>query len=157
MDSHLCVAIDGSLVAGATLQHAIDGLAHEQRAQLPLAHVMDVRGMSSATDAVVEPQSQRRPELIGRASANVSRRCVQVKSRLSQAVGGQRLSTLRAELARAVGADLFVLGRHRRRGAVPLLVGGVTEGVARLGSVRVLIEHRPWAADARSQSVNFKL
>ena len=136
MDSYLCFAIDGSLVAGATLQQASDGVAHEQHAQLHLVHVMDVPGMSWATEAVVEPQSQRGPELIDRVSANVSKRCGQVKSRLSQAaVGGQRLSTLWAELARAVDADLFVRGRHRRRGVVHLLVGGVTEGVARPGSV----------------------
>ena len=142
MDSHLFVAIDGRLVAAAALLHAMDGLAHEQHAQMHRAHLMDAPGVSCATDAVVEPQSQRVPGLTDWASSNAGKRCAQVKSRLSHAaVGGQRLSTLTAELSRAVGANLFVLGRHRRRGAVPLLVGGVTEGVARLGSVRVLIEH----------------
>jgi nucleotide-binding universal stress UspA family protein len=140
MDSHLCAAIDGSLVSPAALQHTVDGLAREQHTRLPLARAMDQQGLTGATGGVVELQSQLGPELLDEAGANTSKRGVQVKSALSAAaVGGDRSPPLRAEQAQVVGAGRLVLGRHGWRGAVPLLVGGVTEGMARLRSTSVPI------------------
>ncbi|MBW4048213.1 MAG: universal stress protein [Proteobacteria bacterium] len=143
MYSHLFVAIDGSPVGGAALQHAIE-LAREQHARLHVAHVMDMLGMTWATDEILESQRQFGQGLLDQACANARKLGVQSESSLLHtAVVGQRPAEVLAEQARAVAADLVVLGSHGRRGMSHLFLGSVAEGVARLCPMPVLIVHGP--------------
>lgn len=146
MYANILVAIDGSPVSDAALRHAIR-LAQEQHASLHVLHVIDIIGMTWATEDILDAYKQRGRSLLDQATYLGNLAGVQTTPTLLETgVVGQRTAEIVADHARAVSADLVVLGSHGYRGLSHLFLGSVAEGVARLCNMPVLIVHGPLEA-----------
>lgn len=146
MYANILVAIDGSPVSDAALRHAIR-LAQEQHAKLQVLHVIDIIGVTWATEDILDAYKQRGQSLLDQATYLGNLAGLQTTSALLETgVVGQRTAEIVAEHARAVAADLVVLGSHGYRGLSHLFLGSVAEGVARLCTMPVLIVHGPLEA-----------
>ncbi|MHB1670022.1 universal stress protein [Thiomonas sp.] len=149
MYTNILVAVDGSPVSEAALQHAIR-LAQEQHAKLHFVHVFDVAGILWAeTDEVTEVDlltiyRHRGEAILSRAVASAKQAGLAATSTLlEEEIVGKRVAELLADEAKAVAADLVVLGSHGHRGLSRLFLGSVAEGAARLCTAPVLIVHGP--------------
>ena len=147
MYRNILVPVDGSAAAEAALRHAVR-LAAEQHARLHLVHVVDI-GALPAPDvaavagvdmpALLREQGRR---LLERALQQVREPGIAATSNLLEgSVFGRRVSELLADEARAVDADLVIIGSHGWRGFSRLFLGSVAEGVSRLCPMPVLVVH----------------
>ncbi|OIQ87901.1 putative universal stress protein [mine drainage metagenome] len=148
MYSNILVAIDGSRVSDAALDHAVR-LARDQHARLHVIHVVDIMGMPWADIANVSPMDmlrlyrQQGEAILGRAMALAKHAGLKATSTLLETeIVGTRVAEMLAHQAEAVSADLVVLGSHGHRGLSRLFLGSVAEGTARLCGSPVLIVHR---------------
>ncbi len=147
----ILVPTDFSACSDGALALAAD-LARHHGARIVLLHASDVGG-GIDLETPIQPEGARAPLAMGafvRSSA-----AVELAAEARRA-GVTDLVELRVEIgrpaecivavARAVGADVIVMGTHGRTGLVHLLVGSVTERVVRTATVPVLTV-RPRCAD----------
>jgi nucleotide-binding universal stress UspA family protein len=143
MYKKILIAIDDSTVSEGALHHAIQ-LAQEQHAELHVAHVTDIVGITWAAVELLEAYKDEGQALLNHALDLASKAGLKAASSLLETgVVAPRAAEVLAEHARLLSVDLVVLGSHGRRGMSHLFLGSVAEGAARLCSMPVLIVHGP--------------
>jgi nucleotide-binding universal stress UspA family protein len=137
---HLIVATDFSAGAGGALARAAR-LPLAERGRITVVHVLSDR-IPGKTRAEAEKLARRRIDDarkgIARTLAARGRRDVEVSSDLCH--GQPYVEIIRH--ARALGADLIVLGRHGRRPVRDMFIGSTAERVIRSGGLPVLVVNR---------------
>ena len=141
------VAIDGSAASNVALEHAVQ-LAKDQRAQLRVAHVVEVfrHAVSMADGYPFDPTSLwealredgRQALLMAEAkarSAGVEAETVMLEGKEPS----QRVASMVVEDAQRWNADLIVLGTHGRRGFDRMFLGSVAETLVRMATTPVLL------------------
>lgn len=138
---HLLVAIDFSDSAVHALDYAL-ALARNFHSEVTLLHVVEptvyapnallaTAQMDEVGDNLLETARQRLRKLKQRTENSGVEVAVLVRM-------GRAQSDI-ADTAKAIGADLIVMGAHGRNGARPLFLGGTAERVLRSAGCAVLV------------------
>ena len=141
--AHVLAATDFSTAATHALRSAAD-LAARLGARLSVVHVVPPAPMFSYAGP---PADQAIENVRDRLHDEIATLCVETAAILRE--GAPAVEIVRT--ARAVAADLVVVGSHGRRGARHALLGSVAEAVARMSPVPVLTVH-PWRFEDRSEA-----
>lgn len=145
MYSRILVAVDGSPASDAALRHAA-ALARETSALLRIVHVVDMGltplGSELAFDLSATTEARRKAgqAVVEAAAATASAASVQADTQMLET--GAPTESLAEEIVEAAStwpADLIVMGTHGRPGLVRLVLGSVTNDVARRSTVPLLI------------------
>ncbi|MHB8549878.1 MAG: universal stress protein [Acidiferrobacterales bacterium] len=160
MYQHILVAIDGSDTARFATEEAIR-FAREQNARLRFIHVVDEDVIYWSAggvilDSVFETLRKSGQAILDEAVAAAGRAGVPAETVLQETVG-KRLPDVIVQEAATWPADLLVLGTRGRGGLEQLLLGSVSEGVARLAPVPVLLMRAQTAASPATASVKDKV
>jgi nucleotide-binding universal stress UspA family protein len=133
--STVVVATDLSRVSARAVEVGID-LARRLSARLLLLNVLDLGRLSGLGrhDRVDQARAEREPVLLELVRAARSAG-VEAEFLLWQGSPVEAIT----EAATSEGAEMIVVGTHRRRGAGRLLLGSVSDGLARTAHVPVLI------------------
>lgn len=144
MYQRILIAVDGSDVSNHALREAI-ALAQNQHAALRIVHVVDEITLNWEGEYVDLPE-------IMESFRESGRRVVEKAQNLAREAGmepeaklleiqtfGHRISDMIVEEAKDWPADLIVIGTHGRRGLHDVLLGSVSDGVARRATVPVLL------------------
>lgn len=144
MYQRILIAVDGSDVSNHALREAI-ALAQSLHAALRIVHVVDEITLNWEGEYVDLPE-------IMESFRESGRRVVENAQNLAREAGmepeaklleiqtfGHRISDLIVEEAKDWPADLIVIGTHGRRGLHDVLLGSVSDGVARRATVPVLL------------------
>lgn len=144
---HILVAIDFSEPALNALDHAI-ALAQKLHCHLTLLHVIELAVYSpTALPGSAAPNDEGGESVLGAGRERLRK--------LKQKTAGQGLSVETlvrmgraqsdiSDTARAIGADLIVIGTHGHNGLRPSLLGGTAERVLRQARCPVLaVPQRP--------------
>jgi len=144
MYPHILIAVDGSELSNHALREAI-ALAQSQHSTLRIVHVVDEITLNWEGEYVDLPE-------IMESFRESGRRVVEKAQNLAREAGmepeaklleiqtfGHRISDLIVEEAKNWPADLIVVGTHGRRGLHAVLLGSVSDGVARRATVPVLL------------------
>lgn len=146
MYTNILVAVDGSAVSDAALNHAIL-LAQDQHAKLHVVHVVDIVGMpwdEVDVQTMLTIYRQQGQSILDRAMASATRAgLIATATMLETQADGARVAEMLANKAQEIAADLVVLGSHGHRGLTRLFSGSVAEGTSRLCSAPVMIVHGP--------------
>lgn len=141
MFKRILVAVDGSESGDHALVRATQ-LAHEQRAALRIVHVAGevapVSAEALSGDRLLEAVYDAARAMVADAAVKAQDQAVRAESAVLEG-GGQRVSQVIADDARAWSADLVVIGSHGRRGLNRLLLGSVAEEVMRVSPCPVLL------------------
>jgi nucleotide-binding universal stress UspA family protein len=154
MYQRIVVATDGSAVSELALRHAVV-LARGLASGLRILHVVENGwlglGMELAIDTEAMSRTRRNAgeRILENASAVAAAAGVAAETRLEElASPTDHVADVIALAAKEWPADLVVLGTHGRRNVERLLLGGVSERLARISPVPVLLVN-PHAAEAR--------
>jgi nucleotide-binding universal stress UspA family protein len=133
--STVVVATDLSRVSTRAVDVGID-LARRLSARLLLLNVLDLGRLSGRGrhDRVDQARAEREPVLLEMVRA-AREAGVEAEFLLWQ---GSPVETI-SEAATSEGAEMIVVGSHRRRGPGRMLLGSVSDGLARTARVPVLI------------------
>ena len=144
MYQRILIAVDGSDLSNHALREAI-ALAQNQHAALRIVHVVDEvtlnwEGEYADMSAVQESFRESGQRVLEKAQ-NIAREAgMEHEAKLLEIqTFGHRISDLILEEAKDWPADLIVVGTHGRRGLHDVLLGSVSDGVARRASVPVLL------------------
>ncbi|OZI18819.1 hypothetical protein CAL26_14105 [Bordetella genomosp. 9] len=140
----IMVAVDGSRIARAALEHASRLAASEGAAlyaicvaEYPSAYYSSLVYDPAALASAVETDARK---VLDEATAAVAKSGVMVESTL---IHGSEIDDTVAErlleAARGINADLVVLGTHGRRGVRRVLLGSVAEAFIRIADRPVLL------------------
>jgi nucleotide-binding universal stress UspA family protein len=151
MFKRILVAVDGTPIANRGLVTAL-ALAKEQRATLHVVHVTDERAIVPTfdmagyvpdyVDAMVASLRETGRRILAKAQALASKSGQKVEPYLLE-TRGRGVAGAILQKARAVHADLIVMGTHGRRGMSRLVMGSDAEGVVREATVPVLLVRSP--------------
>ena len=136
MWKHILVPID----FGEPAEHALDTaiqLAQKFEARLSILHVYQLFVAMPYTDALSYPFE----ELERHARKLLDASLAKAKARYPRCEGVLQVGFAADEIvatARSTGADLIVMGTHRRRGLPKVIMGSVAERVLRTAPVPVL-------------------
>jgi len=143
MYQRILVPIDGSETSDRALQEALK-LANDE-AQVYVVYVLEeVYPLVEASyetvsySSIQEAMSQTGKRVLEEAAEKLGQSGVKVETALLMAED-QRVSTVIANEAKDMHADLIVIGTHGRSGLSRLLLGSVAEGVVRQATVPVLL------------------
>ncbi len=142
MYKRILVAVDGDSAPHRALREAVD-LAADQRAQLQILHVVDVKPHGApelgVPVRVYEEACRAQGRSVLDAASEFARRAgVEARATMREA-DGARPSRAIVDEARQSNADLVVLGTRDHRGLARWLLGGIVEGVMRGTPVPVLL------------------
>jgi nucleotide-binding universal stress UspA family protein len=146
MFERILVPVDGSETSTRALIAALQ-LAGESGGRVRVLHALDELAYLSGYEYSGEMLAQARAQakkVVEDAVALATSRGVAADSQLLEAPG-RRLGEIVAEHARAMEADLVVVGTHGRRGINRLVVGSGAEQVIRMAPVPVLAVRTPEA------------
>ncbi|CAM3615446.1 Universal stress protein [Bordetella sputigena] len=140
----IMVAVDGSKIARAAVEHAARLAASERAtlyaicvAEYPTAYYTSLVYDPSAVSDAVEADARK---VLDDVTAAVAKTGVVVESHL---IDGSEVDDTVAErllqAARDINADLVVLGTHGRRGVRRVLLGSVAEAFIRISDRPVLL------------------
>lgn len=144
MYPHILIAVDGSDLSNHALREAI-ALAQSQHSTLRIVHVVDeitLNWEGEYVDLVEIMESFRESgRRVLENAQNLAREAgMEPEARLLEIqTFGHRISDLIVEEAKDWPADLIVIGAHGRRGLHDVLLGSVSDGVARRATVPVLL------------------
>lgn len=148
MYNRVLVPIDGSETSMCALREAIRiGQCQQQATQIRLLYVIDT--ISYVPPAETQPSyvkdiyTQARKygqELLDQAKREIESAGLHVETRLVELKrASDRIPQVIADEAKAMPAELLVMGTHGRRGLNYLFLGSVAEGVMRLTLCPVLL------------------
>jgi nucleotide-binding universal stress UspA family protein len=145
MYSRILVAVDGSANSDRALLHAID-VARASNAALRIAHVVDMGWTPAALElgidlrASAEARRSAGQAVIASALAVVEKAGLQAEPLLIEtATPAERIGTAIVDAADGWHADLLVLGTCGHKGFERLLLGSVSDSVARRSTAPVLL------------------
>lgn len=144
MYQRILIAVDGSDLSNRALQEAI-ALAQNLHAALRIVHVVDEVTLNwegeYADMSAVQKSFRDSGQRILEKAQNIAREAgMEHEAKLLEIqTFGHRISDLIVEEAKDWPADLIVVGTHGRRGLHDVLLGSVSDGVARRASVPVLL------------------
>lgn len=144
MYQRILIAVDGSELSNHALREAIT-LAQNQHAALRIVHVVDeitLNWEGEYVDLVEIMESFRESgRRVLENAQNLAREAgMEPESRLLEIqTFGHRISDMIVEEAKDWPADLIVIGAHGRRGLHDVLLGSVSDGIARRATVPVLL------------------
>ncbi|GAB4510624.1 MAG: universal stress protein [Sulfuricaulis sp.] len=147
MYNRVLVPIDGSETSLRALHEAIRIGQCQEAAEIRLLHVIDTVSYVPQTEPppsyVKEIYAQARKygqDLLQQAKQVVEKAGLHVETRLVELKrASDRIPQVIADEAKAMPAELLVMGTHGRRGLNHLLLGSVAEGVMRLTPCPVLL------------------
>ncbi len=149
MYQRIMVSIDGSDTSTRALRAAIQIGQHQQAAAIRLLHVVDTisnvpqTGSGSPPSYIKGLYAQARKygqELLEQAQKDAARAGLHVETRLVELKrASDHVAQVIVDEARAMPAELIVMGTHGRRGLSHLLLGSVAEGVMRMTPCPVLL------------------
>jgi nucleotide-binding universal stress UspA family protein len=144
MYQRILVPADGSATATKGLDEAIK-LAKLTGANLRLIHLVDELSFATGfetcaayTGEVIPLMKELGARVLEQGNARAEAGGVPVDIRLIETVAA-RVAEVVVEQARAMGADLIVIGTHGRRGVGRLFLGSDAEQILRLAPVPVLL------------------
>ena len=144
MFKRILVPIDGSETSTKALVAALQ-LARESGGRVRIVHALDelayLSGYEYSGD-MLEQARQYAKKVVDDAVALAAASGVSADSQLLEAPG-RRLGDIVADQARAMEADLVVVGTHGRRGIGRLVLGSGAEQVIRMAPVPVLAVREP--------------
>lgn len=143
MFQRILVPVDGSDTANHALRQAIE-LARANKGQLRIVHVVDEVSMTldvqTIMDDFIKAVREAGKGILQQAVSIVRDAGLKVESQLLEITApGKHIADVLVEDAQQWPADLIVIGTHGRRGINRLLLGSVTEKVARLATTPVLL------------------
>lgn len=148
MYNRVLVPIDGSETSLCALREAIRiGQCQEETTQIRLLYVIDTLSNVPQTETspsfMKEIYTQARKygqDLLDQAKQEIERAGLRVETRLVELKRtSDRIPQVIADEAKAMPAELLVMGTHGRRGLNYLFLGSVAEGVMRLTLCPVLL------------------
>jgi nucleotide-binding universal stress UspA family protein len=134
---HVFVATDFSAGAGQAIARA-GRLPLAERAKITVVHVLsDLIPKKARADAekMARRQLDQATKSISKVASALGRRDIKISAELCQ--GPAYVEIIRH--ARAVAADLIVIGRHGRRRVRDMFIGSTAERVIRAGDLPVLV------------------
>lgn len=144
MYQRILIAVDGSDLSNHALREAI-ALAQSQHAALRIVHVADEvtlnwEGEYADMSEILESFRESGRRVLEKAQ-NIAREAgMEHEAKLLEIqTFGHRISDMILEEAKDWPADLIVVGTHGRRGLHAVLLGSVSDGVARRATVPVLL------------------
>lgn len=144
MYQRILIAVDGSDPSNHALREAI-ALAQNLHAALRIVHVVDEvtlnwEGEYADMSEILKSFRDSGQRILEKAQ-NIAREAgMEHEAKLLEIqTFGHRISDLIVEEAKDWPADLIVVGTHGRRGLHDVLLGSVSDGVARRASVPVLL------------------
>ncbi|MDO9065394.1 MAG: universal stress protein [Sulfuricella sp.] len=144
MYQRILIAVDGSDLSNHALREAV-ALAQSQHAALRIVHVADEvtlnwEGEYADMSEILESFRESGRRVLEKAQ-NIAREAgMEHEAKLLEIqTFGHRISDMILEEAKDWPADLIVVGAHGRRGLHDVLLGSVSDGVARRASVPVLL------------------
>ena len=144
MFKRILVPVDGSETSTKALVAALQ-LARESGGRVRIVHALDelayLSGYEYSGD-MLEQARQYAKKVVDDAVALAASSGVSADSQLLEAPG-RRLGDIVADQARAMEADLVVVGTHGRRGIGRLVMGSGAEQVIRMAPVPVLAVREP--------------
>ena len=144
MFKRILVPVDGSETSNKALVAALQ-LARERDASVRVIHVLDemayLTGYEYSASALDEARKYAQ-KTVDDALAIAQSSGVPADGKLLE-TPGRRLGDVVAEEARALDADLVVVGTHGRRGMSRVLLGSGAEQVIRVAPVPVLTVRSP--------------
>lgn len=144
MYQRILIAVDGSDPSNHALREAI-ALAQSQHAALRIVHVADEitlnwEGEYTDMSEILESFRESGRRVLEKAQNLAREAGMEPEAKLLEIqTFGHRISDLIVEEAKDWPADLIVVGTHGRRGLHDVLLGSVSDGVARRASVPVLL------------------
>lgn len=144
MYQRILIAVDGSDLSNHALREAIT-LAQSLHSTLRIVHVVDeitLNWEGEYVDLVEIMESFRESgRRVVEKAQNLAREAgMEPEARLLEIqTFGHRISDMIVEEAKDWPADLIVIGAHGRRGLHDVLLGSVSDGVARRATVPVLL------------------
>lgn len=144
MYQRILIAVDGSDLSDHALREAIS-LAQGVGATLRIVHVVDEvtlnwEGEYADMSAVLESFREAGRRILEKAQNLAREAGMAPEAKLLEIqTFGHRISDLIVDEARDWPADLIVVGAHGRRGLHDVLLGSVSDGVARHAGVPVLL------------------
>lgn len=138
---HLLVAIDFSGSAANALDYAL-ALARKFHSQLTLLHVVEPTVYAPNALLGTARMDEVSEDLLGTARARLKKlkhKTAHFGLEVAVLVRMGRAQSDIADTAKAIGADLIVMGTHGRNGARQLLPGGTAERVLRSSGCAVLV------------------
>ena len=144
MFKRILVPVDGSETSTKALVAALQ-LARESGGRVRIVHALDelayLSGYEYSGD-MLEQARQYAKKVVDDAVALAASAGVSADGQLLEAPG-RRLGDIVADQARAMEADLVVVGTHGRRGIGRLVLGSGAEQVIRMAPVPVLAVREP--------------
>jgi len=147
MYTHILVAVDGSNTSRLALAEAIK-LAHPQKAQVRLIHVIDQTmstyeargwvGAGAALETLLKAAQEAGVKVLEEASRICQEAGLDFQTAMPKTLGAGIADILLEEAGRWP-ADLIVLGTHGRKGIQHLMLGSVAERVMRRAKIPVLL------------------
>jgi nucleotide-binding universal stress UspA family protein len=144
MFKRILVPVDGSETSNRALAIALQ-LARESNGRVRVLHALDELAYVTGYEysgAVLAQARKEAEKILGDAMALATASGAVAETRLLE-TPGRRLGEVVADEARAMEADLVVLGTHGRRGISRLLIGSGAEQVIRMAPVPVLAVRDP--------------
>lgn len=144
MYQHILIAVDGSDLSDRALREAIS-LAQSQHAALRIVHVVDEvtlnwEGEYADMSEILESFRESGKRILEKAQNFARKAGMEPEGKLRKIqTFGHRISDMILEEAKDWPADLIVIGTHGRRGLHDVLLGSVSDGVARRATVPVLL------------------
>jgi len=148
MYNRVLVPIDGSETSLCALREAIRiGQCQHEGTQIRLLYVVDTLSNVPQTETspsyIKEIYAQARKygqDILDQAKQEIERAGLRVETRLVELKrASDRIPQVIADEAKAMPAELLVMGTHGRRGLNYLFLGSVAEGVMRLTLCPVLL------------------
>ena len=144
MYPRILIAVDGSDLSNHALREAI-ALAQSLQSALRIVHVVDEVTLNWEGEYVDLPEIlesfRKSGQRILEKAQNIAREAgMEHEARLLEIqTFGQRISDVILEEAKDWSADLIVVGTHGRRGLHAVLLGSVSDDIARRATVPVLL------------------
>jgi len=144
MYQRILIAVDGSDVSSHALRDAI-ALAQSLHSSLRIVHVVDEvtlnwEGEYANMPEILESFRESGQRILEKAQIIAREAGMEHEARLLEVQTlGHRISDVILEEAKDWSADLIVVGTHGRRGLHAVLLGSVSDGVARRATVPVLL------------------
>ena len=139
----ILIPVDGSNTSNQALQEALR-IAKDQQAAVRLIHVVDEVVIDGDIDGMVnyaalrDALKQAGTHLLAKAEKSAQQAGIKIETVLLESMG-ERVANTITEEAKSWQADLIVMGTHGRHGLDRLFMGSVSEGVARLAPVPLLL------------------
>ena len=156
MYRRILVAVDGSSGADAALREALD-LARDAHGHVRIVHVIDspydypdvmFTHVAGDMEDLREAWQKTGREVLDQALAVARQAAFELEASLIE-TAGRRVPVAIVEEAKSWGADLIVVGTHRRRGLDRVLLGSVAEGVSRVAPISVLLVRERGSSETR--------